>query len=86
MMNQAELNFYGYNPQNIIQRGTRGRVSCVCRYDGLTKQYIITRKTPRTTWTERTADRQKAINIYFDFIYEPIENLENLVRLGRLGK
>ena len=86
MLNQAELNFYGYNPQNIIQRSARGRVSCVCRYDGESKQYIVTRRTPRTVWNERTQDRQTAINIFYNFLYHTKDELYDLVRLGRLSE
>ena len=85
MLNQAELNFYGHNKNHIIRRGNRGRVSCVCTYDTERKQYTITRKTPRTTWTERTADEHKAKNIFYNLLYGTMAELENRVRLGTLA-
>lgn len=83
MLNQAEINFYIGNKQNILKRDTRGKIHCIMKYDTKNKLYIIERKTPRTTWTERTDNYDKAYNIYYNFLYNSMETLENRIRCGK---
>ena len=83
MLNQAEINFYIGNKQNILKRDTHGKIHCIMKYDTKNKLYIIERKTPRTTWTERTDNYDKAYNIYYNFLYNSMETLESRIRCGK---
>lgn len=83
MLNQAEINFYIGNKRNIIKKDTYRKITCIMKYDSQHKCYIIERKTPKTTWTERTDNYDKAYNIYYNFLYNSMEVLENHIRSGK---
>ena len=80
MLNQSELNFYGYNTKNIIKRENRGKITVVLRYDSGYNNYIIERKTPKTSITERTKDINEAKELYNAFLYKTWERLTNSIR------
>lgn len=77
MLNQAELNFYGFNPNNIIARKNKGRINVVLRYDANNKLYVVTRRTPRTLWQDRYNDLTKAKERYYEFLYLTNKQLNN---------
>jgi hypothetical protein len=79
MLNQAELNFYGFNPNNIIARTQRGHIKVTLFYDADNKFFVITRRTPRTLWRERYTDLNEAKSRYLDFIYRTNEQLEKML-------
>ena len=83
MLNQSELNFYGFNPRNIIKRENRGKIAVSLCYDAHSRLFVVTRKTPRTMWQDRYTDLEKAKQRYIDFLYSTNEQLENAIRGGR---
>lgn len=85
MLNQAELNFYGFNRNNIIHRENRGRISVSIRYDGENRCYVVTRQTPRTLWRDRYKDLSEAKRRYLEFLYHTNEWLENKARTRKWG-
>lgn len=80
MLNQSELNFYGFNPKNIIKRENRGKIAVSLCYDAHNRLFVVTRKTPRTMWQDRYADLEKAKQRYIDFLYSTNEQLENATK------
>ena len=84
MLNQSELNFYGFNPKNIIRRAARGRVYVVARYDAENKFFVITRRTPRTTLEDRTRSFEEALSLFYKFLYKTKKQLVyNFVTYGK---
>ena len=79
MLNQAELNFYGYNNKNIIQRARRGKITAVIRWDNENKFFIVTRATPRTKWEDRYKSIEDAKRRFYEFLYMTSAQLENKV-------
>lgn len=77
MLNQAELNFYGFNLNNIIARESRGRVEVKLHYDGNNKLYIVTRRTPRTLWEDRYTELKTAKKRYYEFLCSTNKQLNN---------
>lgn len=82
MLSQGEINFYGFNPKNIMQGENRGHVSVSLCFDENHNLFVVTRKTKRTCWQDRYKDLQKAKNRYYDFLSLTNKQLENKVRLG----
>lgn len=82
MLNQGEINFYGFNPNNIIQRANRGHISASLCYDSNHRLFVVTRKTPRTMWQDRYNDLSKAKKRYNEYLYLTNKQLENKVKLG----
>ena len=80
MLNQAELNFYGFNPNNVIQRENRGRISVSLCYDGNHKLFVVTRKTPKTTWQDRYPELERAKDRYNEFLCSTNAELERKVK------
>jgi hypothetical protein len=76
MLTQGEYNFYGFNPNNIIKRANRGRVSVVLRYDANNRYFVVTRRTPRTFWEDRYKTLDDARKRYFNFLYRTSAKLE----------
>lgn len=77
MLNQAEINFYGFNLNNIIAKESRGRTEVKLRYDAKHKLYVVTRRTPRTLWEDRYTELNAAKKRYYDFLYSTNEQLNN---------
>ena len=77
MLNQAELNFYGFNLNNIIAKKSRGRIEVKLCYDAKSKLYVVTRRTPRTLWEDRYTELNAAKKRYYDFLYSTNEQLNN---------
>ena len=77
MLNQCELNFYGWNRKNIIKRENRGHISCEIRYDKNIRLFVVTRRTPKTLWQDRYKDYNNAYSRYLEFLYSTGEQLEN---------
>lgn len=86
MLTQAELNFCGHNPNNIIQRGRRGKISVVLRYDSQNKIFVVTRRTPKTLWQDRYTGLLEAKERYTLFLYSTNEELENAVKKWGISK
>lgn len=82
MLNQAELNFYGYNPNNIIKRATRGRINVILRYDAKNNSYVVTRRTKCTLWEDRYKKYNNADNRFYEFLYMTHEQLTNKIITG----
>lgn len=82
MLNQAELNFYGFNPDNIIARAQRGHIKATLCYDANNKIFVVTRKTPRKMWQDRYTDLEKAKSRYLEFLYRTNSQLEEKARRG----
>ena len=82
MLNQAELNFYGFNPDNIITRSQRGHIKVTLCYDSNNRCFVVTRKTPRTMWQDRYTDLKKAKSRYLDFLYRTNEQLTKAIQEG----
>ena len=80
MLNQAELNFYGFNPNNIIQRENRGRISVSLCYDGSHKLFVVTRRTPKTNRQDRYTSLERAKERYNEFLYSTNAELERKVK------
>lgn len=85
-LSQAELNFYGFNPNNIIQRENRGKISVSLCYDPNHRLFVVTRKTPKTTWQDRYTDLKKAKERYAAFLYSTNKQLENALINGGIKK
>lgn len=83
MLTQNEINFYIGNKNNIIKQDNRGKIQCKLYYDSINKKYVIERKTPKTTWKERTDNYDKAYFIYYNFLFNSIKTLENHIRSGK---
>lgn len=83
MLNQSEINFYIGNKQNILKKDKYRKITCILRYDPGYKLYIIERKTPNSTWTERTNLYDKAYVIYYNFLYCKRAVLENHIKSGK---
>lgn len=79
-LSQAEMNFYGYNPNNIICRKSRGKISVVLRYDAKNKLYVVTRRTPKTIWQDRYTGLLEAKERYKVFLYYTNKQLEEAVK------
>jgi hypothetical protein len=77
MLNQSELNFYGFNPNNIITRANKGHIKVTLRYDANNNLYVVTRRTPRTLWQDRYTELKAAKKRYYDFLYLTNEQLNN---------
>ena len=77
MLNQAELNFYGLNLNNIIAKENRGCIGVKLRYDANNKLYVVTRRTPRTLWEDRYTELNVAKKRYYEFLYSTNEQLNN---------
>jgi hypothetical protein len=75
MLSQGELNFYGYNPNNIISRMKHGKITVIIKYDSINKCYVIRRETPKTIIIERTTDKQKAVKLSIQFLYTSYKRL-----------
>lgn len=71
---------------NFIMRGYRGRIQCFIQYDPINKFYVVTRKTPRAIWTERTTEQLTAYRIYRNFLNKSIKTLEYMFFNGGLTK
>lgn len=69
MLNQAEINFYGFNQNNIIMRQSRGRVNVVICYDSKTRLYVVTRRTPAKIWQDRYSSFLEAKERFKVFLY-----------------
>lgn len=82
MLNQAELNFYGFNPNNIMARAQRGHIKVTLCYDPNNKYFVVTRKTPRTMWQDRYADLSKAKSRYLDYLYRTNKQLTEIIKRG----
>lgn len=82
MLNQAELNFYGFNHNNIVARAQRGRIKVSLCYDPNNRLFVVTRKTPRTMWRDRYTDLKKAKSRYLDFLYRTNEQLTKMISEG----
>lgn len=82
MLNQAELNFYGFNPNNIISRAQRGHIKVTLCYDANNRLFVVTRKTPRTMWQDRYKDLKKAKSRYLDFLYCTNKQLIEKIKKG----
>lgn len=80
MLNQSELNFYGFNPNNIIARANRGHIKVTLCYDANNKLFVVTRKTPRTIWQDRYIDLTAAKKRYLDYIYRTSAQLEQMAK------
>ena len=80
MLTQAELNFYGYNPNNIIQRARRGHITVILKYDSENRFFVVTRKTPKTIWIDRYSGLLEAKERFLMFLYSTNEQLENAVK------
>lgn len=80
MLNQAELNFYGFNPNNIIQRANRGKIAVTLCYDGNHRLFVVTRKTPKTMWQDRYDDFNEAKRRYYEYLYKTNAQLEELTK------
>ena len=79
MLTQAELNFYGFNPDNIIKRANRGHIAVTLCYDS-NRCFVVTRKTPRTMWQDRYDDLDKARRRFLDYLYKTNKQLEEMIR------
>lgn len=83
MLNQSEINFYIGNKDNILHKAHNKRITSILKYDSNYKNYVITRKTPKTTIIERTKDYQKAYKLYLAFLYLSFKELEyRLINYG----
>lgn len=82
MLNQAELNFYGYNNKNIIQRARRGKITAIIKWDNENKFFIVTRTTPRTKWENRYKTIEDAKRCFYEFLYMTSAQLENKIFMG----
>lgn len=80
MLNQTELNFYGFNPNNIIQRENRGKISVSLCYDANNYLFVVTRRTPKTCWQDRYTSLERAKERYNEFLYSTNTELERKVR------
>ena len=80
MLNQAELNFYGFNPKNIMRRENRGKIAVSLCYDPNNKQFVVTRKTPKTTWQDRYSDLNQAKRRFDEYLYNTNDALETMIR------
>jgi hypothetical protein len=80
VLSQAELNFYGFNLNNIIARENRGRIKVILRYDANNKLYVVTRRTPKTLWEDRYIDITAAKNRYYEFLYTTNKQLNNITK------
>ena len=69
MLNQAELNFYGYNTKNILFRENRGKISVEMFYDAQYRKYVVTRRTPKTYKRERFDDCETAKSYAIKILY-----------------
>lgn len=76
MLTQGELNFYGFNPNNIIRRENRGRVSVVLKYDAANKFFVVTRRTSNTFLEDRYRNLEDAKKRYSEFLYFSNKKLE----------
>lgn len=83
MLNQAELNFYGFNPNNIIKQEKRGHIHVSLCYDGNNRLFVVTRKTPRTMWQDRYKDLEQAKRRYNEYLYCTNSQLEKMIIKGR---
>ena len=86
MLNQTELNFYGFNPNNIIQRENRGKIAVSLCYDANQAKgycFVVTRKTPKTCWQDRYSDLEKAKERFYEFLFSSNKKLEEKVRNGK---
>ncbi len=81
--NQRELNFYGFNPNNIIQRDRKGWVTCTMKYDGENKLYVVRRETKRSVWEDRYKEYDKALKRYYDFLSKTNKELEKMLFIKR---
>lgn len=80
MLNQAEINFYGFNLNNIIARENRGRIKVILHYDANNKLYVVTRRTPKTLLEDRYIDITAAKNRYYEFLYTTNKQLNNITK------
>lgn len=83
MLNQAEMNFYGFNPSNIIMRQSRGKISVSLRYDPNSRLFVVTRRTPATICQDRYSSLPAAKERFNEFLYYTNKQLEELVLSGR---
>ena len=80
MLTQAEINFYGYNQNNIILRAKRGKITVVLRYDTENRLFVVTRRTPKTLWQDRYNGLLEARERFYLFLYSTNTDLENAVK------
>lgn len=86
MLNQSELNFYGFNPNNIIARANRGHIKVTLCYDANNELFVATRKTPRTMWQDRYADLSAAKKRYYDYLYRTNAQLVQMIKEGKASE
>ncbi len=75
-MDQAELNFYGYNPNNIIARQRRGKIAVCIKYDGENRFFVVTRTTPKTKWVDRYKTVEEARRRFWEYMSKTNKQLE----------
>lgn len=80
MLSQAELNFYGFNKNNILARAEKGHIKVKLFFDPDYKLYVVERKTPRTLWRDRFSDIEKAKKRYLLFLYCTNAQLERMLK------
>lgn len=80
MLNQSELNFYGFNPNNVIARANRGHIKATLCYDASNRLFVVTRKTPRTMWQDRYTDLPTAKKRYYEYLYRTNASLERAIK------
>lgn len=79
MLTQGEMNFYGFNPNNIICRENRGRVSVVLKYDAANKFFVVTRRTLNAFWEDRYRNLENAKKRYLEFLHFSNKKLEEML-------
>ncbi len=88
MLEQYEIDFYGYNPYNVIRRAQRGKISVVLRYHSFANRFSVTRRTKNTFWRDYFSfdELEKAKELFYIYLYSTNEQLENKLRNGGLLK